>query len=63
MRTQSFDNTHTAFLTDSPAKLIMANALPAIVSMMFMASYQIIDGIMVGRRLGSCQPTCRIKDI
>lgn len=52
MGTQSLKITDTAFLTESPAKLIVANALPAIASMMFMAFYQIVDGIMVGRRFG-----------
>ena len=34
-------------------KLIKENAIPAVLSMLFMAFYQIVDGIMVGQRLGS----------
>lgn len=34
-------------------KLIHENAVPAVLSMLFMAFYQIVDGIMVGQRLGS----------
>ncbi|PKM66956.1 MAG: multidrug transporter MatE [Firmicutes bacterium HGW-Firmicutes-2] len=52
MCTHASNNSHNTFLTDSPAKLIISNAIPAIASMMFMAFYQIVDGIMVGRRLG-----------
>ncbi len=40
------------FLTWPLGKLISKHALPAVASMMFMALYQIVDGIMVGRRLG-----------
>ncbi|RQD69501.1 MAG: MATE family efflux transporter [Tindallia sp. MSAO_Bac2] len=41
-----------SFLTEPLGKLIGKNAAPAVASMLFMALYQIIDGIMVGRRLG-----------
>ncbi len=41
-----------SFLTEPLGKLIGKNAAPAVVSMLFMALYQIIDGMMVGRRLG-----------
>ena len=40
------------FLTRSLGRLIAENALPAVASMLFMAFYQIVDGMMVGRRLG-----------
>ena len=40
------------FLTYPLGKLIRKHALPAVASMMFMAFYQIADGIMVGRSLG-----------
>lgn len=52
MSTPSLNNSDNTFLTDSPTKLIISNAFPAMASMMFMAFYQIVDGIMVGRRLG-----------
>ena len=41
-----------AFLNEPLGKLITRNALPAVASMLFMAFYQIVDGMMVGRRLG-----------
>ncbi|SFH93273.1 putative efflux protein, MATE family [Tindallia magadiensis] len=41
-----------AFLKEPLGKLIGKNATPAVASMLFMALYQMIDGIMVGRRLG-----------
>lgn len=34
------------------APLLLRNAAPAVASMLIMAGYQIVDGIMVGRRLG-----------
>ncbi len=40
------------FLTHPLGKLIGKHALPAVASMLFMALYQIADGIMVGRSLG-----------
>ena len=40
------------FLTAPLGKLIVRNATPAVASMLFMAFYQIVDGMMVGRRLG-----------
>lgn len=41
------------FLTLPINLLIKKNAIPAVFSMLFMAFYQIVDGIMVGRRLGA----------
>ena len=41
------------FLNESLWKLIGRNAAPAVASMLFMAFYQIVDGMMVGRRLGA----------
>ena len=46
------DPTREAFLTRPLGSLILENALPAVASMLFMALYQIVDGILVGRRLG-----------
>lgn len=40
------------FLTRPLGTLIARHAMPAVVSMLFMAFYQIVDGIMVGRSLG-----------
>ncbi len=40
------------FLTHPLGKLIGRHAAPAVASMLFMAFYQITDGIMVGRSLG-----------
>lgn len=40
------------FLSRSLGKLITRHAAPAVASMLFMAFYQITDGIMVGRSLG-----------
>lgn len=37
----------------SLAALLFRNAAPAVASMLIMAGYQIVDGIMVGRRLGA----------
>ncbi len=47
------NETREKFLKMPLGKLIAANAMPAVASMLFMALYQIIDGIMVGRRLGA----------
>lgn len=41
------------FLNSPINGLIFRNAMPAIASMLFMAFYQMTDGIMVGQRLGS----------
>ena len=41
-----------SFLTLPLGHLLLKNALPAIASMMFMALYQIIDAMLVGRRFG-----------
>jgi putative MATE family efflux protein len=46
------DSVRELFLTLPLWKLMIKNALPAISSMIFMALYQIIDAMMVGRRLG-----------
>jgi Na+-driven multidrug efflux pump len=40
------------FLNHPLGRLISKNALPAIASMLFIAFYQAVDGIMVGRKLG-----------
>ena len=40
------------FLNEPLGKLIGRHATPAVASMLFMALYQIVDGMMVGRRLG-----------
>lgn len=48
----TFDPARNAFLTHPLGSLIMKNALPAVASMLFMAFYQIVDGILVGQRLG-----------
>lgn len=40
------------FLRAPLGRLIAKNAAPAVASMLFVAFYQIVDGIMVGRRLG-----------
>ncbi|MBN2651023.1 MAG: MATE family efflux transporter [Spirochaetales bacterium] len=41
-----------SFLNSSLNSLIFKNAVPAIASMLIMAFYQMVDGIMVGQRLG-----------
>lgn len=46
------DSARTEFLTHPLGKLIGRHAAPAVASMLFMAFYQITDGIMVGRSLG-----------
>ncbi len=46
------NKTRDEFLTHPLGRLIRKHALPAVASMMFMAFYQIADGIMVGRSLG-----------
>ena len=46
------DATRLEFLTLAPGKLIRRHASPAVASMLFLALYQITDGIMVGRSLG-----------
>lgn len=46
------DATRLEFLTHTPGKLIRRHASPAVASMLFLALYQITDGIMVGRSLG-----------
>ncbi len=43
----------TDFLNDSIWSLLKKNSGPAVVGMLIMALYQIVDGIMVGRRLGA----------
>ena len=42
----------SAFLTDSLGTLLWKNAGPAVMSMIVIALYQIVDGAMLGRRLG-----------
>ena len=42
----------SAFLTDSLGTLLWKNAGPALMSMIVIALYQIVDGAMLGRRLG-----------
>ena len=46
------DRAREELLNRSPGKLIAKYASPAVASMLFMAFYQITDGIMVGRSLG-----------
>jgi Na+-driven multidrug efflux pump len=46
------DSARAEFLTHPLGKLIGRHAAPAVASMLFMAFYQITDGIMVGRSLG-----------
>lgn len=46
------DATRREFLTQAPGRLIRRHASPAVASMLFLALYQIADGIMVGRSLG-----------
>ena len=42
----------TEFIHGSIARLLWKNAVPATVAMLVMALYQMVDGAMVGRRLG-----------
>jgi Na+-driven multidrug efflux pump len=51
-RVEQKDNIREEFLTRPLGSLIAKNALPAMASMLFIAFYQTVDGIMVGRRLG-----------
>ncbi|MDP3387323.1 MAG: MATE family efflux transporter [Eubacteriales bacterium] len=46
------DFVRESFLTLPLGRLMMKNALPAISSMLFMALYQAIDAMLVGRRFG-----------
>ncbi len=46
------DPAREEFLTRPLGGLIRRHASPAVISMLFMACYQIVDGIMVGRALG-----------
>lgn len=46
------DSVRESFLTLPLWKLMIKNALPAISSMIFMALYQVVDAMLVGRRLG-----------
>lgn len=46
------DPVRESFLTLPLGSLMVKNALPAVASMLFMALYQAMDGILVGRRLG-----------
>ncbi len=48
----SLNPAREAFLNQPLGRLIFKNALPAVASMLFMALYQVVDGIMVGRSLG-----------
>lgn len=50
--TSKANNVREDFLNRPLGELILKNALPAVASMLFMAFYQITDGIMVGRSLG-----------
>lgn len=49
---QTADQAREAFLQKPVARLMLENAVPAVASMLFMALYQMADGILVGRRLG-----------
>ncbi|MCC5912707.1 MAG: MATE family efflux transporter [Clostridiaceae bacterium] len=46
------DPTREAFLTKPLGSLMIKNILPAVASMLFMTLYQMVDAILVGRRLG-----------
>lgn len=46
------DSAREAFLTLPLGSLMVKNALPAVASMLFMALYQAVDAMLVGRRLG-----------
>ena len=48
----SADPAREFFLNRPLGGLIVKNALPAVASMLFISLYQVVDGIMVGRRLG-----------
>lgn len=50
---ENINNTQDEFITMAPASLLAKHAIPAVISMLFMAFYQIVDGMLVGRRLGS----------
>ena len=47
------DKTSSDFAVMSPVNLLFKHGGPAVVSMLFMAFYQIIDGMIVGRKLGA----------
>ncbi|MEW5919633.1 MAG: MATE family efflux transporter [Bacillota bacterium] len=49
---KALDPAREVFLNCPLGMLILKNALPAVASMLFMAFYQVVDGILVGRRLG-----------
>lgn len=51
-RPQTTDPAREFFLNHTLGMLIIKNAFPAVASMLFMAFYQVVDGILVGRRLG-----------
>lgn len=46
------NQTREEFLKQPLGKLLSKHTIPAIVSMLFMALHQVIDGVMVGRSLG-----------
>ncbi|EEG77457.1 MATE family efflux transporter [Dethiobacter alkaliphilus] len=46
------DSARAEFLTLPLGRLMLKNALPAVASMLFMALYQAVDAMLVGRRLG-----------
>jgi len=46
------DSARETFLNSPLTPLIVRNAFPAVGAMLIMSLYQIVDGIMVGRRLG-----------
>ena len=50
--TETQNRVRKAFLHEPLGRLIAKNAMPAVASMLFVAFYQIVDGMMVGRRLG-----------
>lgn len=49
---QSNSSARDSFLTQPLGSLIAKNAFPAVISMLFMAMYQVVDASLVGRRLG-----------
>ncbi|ADQ13763.1 MATE family efflux transporter [Halanaerobium hydrogeniformans] len=48
----NYDPVRESFLTEPLAKLITKNLLPSMAAMVMMGLYGIVDGILIGRRLG-----------
>ena len=49
---RTVDRNASSFLTEPLGNLLWKNAAPAVTAMLVFALYQIVDGMMVGRRLG-----------